>query len=147
MSFGWFRVPGYVCHRFFCFGVFGGDFLWDFSGRVYLRGVWLGWDAKGRQQSFGSVCLVRLYCRWSICLCRWSYLFNRSCGVVSGPGKVFVFVTFKVGCVGEAGGFVSLANSWKRDDSCSMPGLVGFFLAKVFVCFIWNIWQSVYVRP
>ena len=69
------------------------------------------------------------------------------CGVVLGPGTVLLFVTFKVGCVGEAGGFVSLANVWKRDDSWSMPGLVGFFFAEALVCFIWYIWQSVYVRP
>ena len=58
------------------------------------------------------------------------------CGVVSGPGMVFILSAFKVGCIGEAGGFVSLSSSWKRDDSCSMPGLVGFFLAEAFVCFI-----------
>ena len=58
------------------------------------------------------------------------------CGVVSGPGVVFIPSTFKVGCVKKAGGFVSLANSWNLDYSCSMPGLVGFFLAEAFVCFI-----------
>jgi hypothetical protein len=56
--------------------------------------------------------------------------------IVSGPGVVFIFLTFRVGCIGEAGGFVSLANSWNLDDSCSMPGLVGFFLDEAFVCFI-----------
>ena len=55
------------------------------------------------------------------------------CGVVSGPGMVLILSAFKVGCVGEAGGSVSLANSWNWDDSCSMPGLVSFLLAETFV--------------
>ena len=58
------------------------------------------------------------------------------CGVVSGPRTVFVFAMFKVVFIGEAGRFVSLASFWKRDDSWSMPGLVGFFFAEAFVCFI-----------
>ena len=55
---------------------------------------------------------------------------------MSGPRTVFVFAMFKVVFIGEAGRFVSLASFWKRDDSWSMPGLVGFFFAEAFVCFI-----------
>ena len=55
------------------------------------------------------------------------------CGVASGPGMVFILSAFKVGCIGEAGGSVSLAISWNWDDSCSMPGLVSFLLAGMFV--------------
>ena len=55
------------------------------------------------------------------------------CGGVSGPRMLFTFLALKVRSVEEVGGFVSLANSWICDDSCSMPGLVSFLLAKAFV--------------
>ena len=55
------------------------------------------------------------------------------CGGVSGPRMLFIFSAFKIGCVEEVGGSVSLANSWNWDDSCSMPGLVSFLLAGMFV--------------
>ena len=60
-----------------------------------------------------------------------------SCGVTFGPGMVFTLSAFGVRCVRGAGGLSSLANSWNWDGNCSMPGLVNFLLAGMFIFCVW----------
>ena len=119
-----------------------GGFTWGTSGVV-----WMPSEDINRLEFdcivFGvSVCAGGVICS------------TVSCGVTFGPGMVFILSAFGMRCVGGAGGLSSLANSWNWDDNCSMPGLVNFLLAGMFifcvwtfVCFHWNNWQSVYVRP
>ena len=99
-------------------GTSSGGFTWGMSGLVGMPSE----DINRLAVFDWSDCIVV-----GVSICAGGVICSTVfCGVASGPGMVFILSAFRVRCVGEAGGSVSLANSWNLDDSCSMPGLVSF---------------------
>ena len=115
------------------FGVLDRDFFWDLLG----GSIWgiSGLVETPREDSSSLAGFDCLGCTvFGVSICAGGVICSTVfCSGVSGPRMVLIFSAFKVGCVEEVGGSASLANSWNQDDSCSIPGLVNFLLAEMFV--------------
>ena len=102
------------------FGTSSGGSIWGMSGLVET-------PREDSSSLAGFDCLGCTVVGVSICAG------GVICSIVIFSGASGPRMAFKVGCAKEVSGSASLANSWNQDDSCSIPGLVNFLLAEMFV--------------